>query len=57
MGGIVGGQRPPDSDRFLGGFKRLPVPAHLVEVDTEIVQRVGEAGLVGGIVGGQRPAR
>ena len=53
-GGVVGGQGAVEGDGFLGGLQRLPVPAHLVQPDAEIVQRRGEAGLVrGGVVGGQ----
>jgi len=55
VGGVVGGQRPPGDDRFLGGSQRLPVLAYPGQAAVELVQHVGEAGLAAGVVGGQRP--
>src|SRR5262245_51850237 len=49
------GQRPPQLDRLLPRGQRLAVPTRMIKDDAEVVDGVGEVGLVARVSRGQRP--
>ena len=50
VGGVCGGQFPPQAECFLSGGQRLlGAAARVAQVNSEVLQCPGEFGLVGGV--------